>query len=105
MQETLVDTSNAMEDAKPFLPVLYATENYAAVDDHKYADKVRRALERLRRAAVKALEISSKGGHGSSSITKESRHLVRTIVEKGVSVLDNAVQAVNVILIFVPLIN
>lgn len=105
MQETLADTSSAMDDAKPFLPALYATENDGAMDDHKYADKVRRALERLRRAAVKALEISSKGGRDSSSLTKESRHLVRIIVEKGVLVLENVVQAVVVFLIFVPLTN
>ncbi|EKM60615.1 uncharacterized protein PHACADRAFT_203784 [Phanerochaete carnosa HHB-10118-sp] len=84
LQRCLTDAASAVEGSKAFLVAVYASGNVAEGDEHRYADKVRRAVERLRRAAVKALETLPTN-------SQAARRLLRHVVEKGVDVIEAAI--------------
>lgn len=62
-------------------------------DDRRTADKVRRALERLRRSAVKVLELSS--SDGASSKSGQVRQSAEVILKEIVDVLATTVKEVT----------
>lgn len=92
---SLVDASVAIESANSLLPLAYARGSSASVDEQRYADKVRRALERLRRIAVKVLETLPVEKHSRGPPSQETLQLVRNIVQKGADVLESAVHTVR----------
>ncbi|GJE92064.1 cysteine peptidase C50 [Phanerochaete sordida] len=77
-QQCLADAASAIASADVFLVTVYAPRNAPDSDEHRYADKVRRAVERLRRAAVKALDALPEA-------SRTARRLVQNIV---LSVMD-----------------
>ena len=85
-----------VDHAKPLLRALYPPGNGAEIDEQRYADKVRRTLERLRRAAVKALDVFYKDGHGTSSAVESTRHLIRAVVEKTVVAFSSTMEVVSI---------
>jgi separase len=87
IKQRLPATLSALDDSKQFLLVLYTPNENSDTDRQRYADKVRRAIERLRRAAVKALEAV-----GNES--RSSRQAIQVVVEKGVNNLESTVHMV-----------
>ena len=94
-RDTLPDALGAMQDAEQFLAMLYCPENESNQDEKRYADKVRRALERLRRTAVKTLEATSGDGRKSSDATDSVHHSVQKLVESSVIILESVIQSVS----------
>lgn len=94
-QEALGKAPETIDCTQPFLQRLYDTEGSSGVDEQKYADKVRRTFERLRRASVKSLETLCTGSRGSSNSAKTARSMVRELTEQGVTTLENTIQTVS----------
>lgn len=88
VQCCFTDAASAVEGSRAFLVAVYASSNVTKGDEHRYADKVRRAVERLRRAAVKALE-------ALPANNKAARRLLQHIVEKGVDVVEATIYSVR----------
>ncbi|KIP07348.1 hypothetical protein PHLGIDRAFT_30059 [Phlebiopsis gigantea 11061_1 CR5-6] len=76
-QEALGKAAETVDCTQPFLQRLYDTESSSGVDEQRYAEKIRRTFERLRRASVKALETLCTG---SQVITRSFNTLIQTKV-------------------------
>ncbi|KAJ3553303.1 hypothetical protein NM688_g3687 [Phlebia brevispora] len=93
----LEETLGVMGRCTRYLQVSYASDSsrHSEEDERRHADKVKRSLERLRRAAVKVLEALPSSSQRSSQ-TSCRRLQVIAILKKGVDVLENVILTVSV---------
>lgn len=97
--ESLASLPFEIEGARPFLELAFADDGVSIArspEDLRYAEKVRRSFERLRRAAVKTMEtLFSKGSQGRGDAIKSHRNSVKAIVERCINVLGDLATIVS----------
>lgn len=93
--ECLGEVIEAMDLCPRYLELSYATTTEEDIHDEgrRNADKVKRSFERVRRAAAKILETSTPSIHRSSQASW--RPLVKTVIEKGVDILEIVIHIVR----------
>ena len=98
-EESLANLSAKIDGARSFLELAFADDGFSIArsqEDIRYADKIRRSFERLRRAAVKTMEgLFSKGSQGRSDAVKIRRNSVKAVVEHCTYVLGDLVTVVS----------
>lgn len=98
-EESLANLSAKIDSARSFFELAFVDDEVSAArsqEDIRYADKIRRSFERLRRAAVKTMEgLFSKGSQGRSDAIKSRRNSVKAIVERCTYVLGDLVTVVS----------
>lgn len=98
-EESLANLSAKIDGARSLLELSFADDEVSVArsqEDIRYADKIRRSFERLRRAAVKTMEgLFSKGTQGRSEAIKSRRNSIKAIVERCTYVLGDLVTVVS----------